>query len=136
MLSVEIVLDGIEYGASHRVVGSFQDKARQRLVESYLDLIILDFLRKRGMSKYDLLEVTHRKFGVKLSQESIVSTINTLALKSLISPKISAGRMIYSLTQQGFIYTHFLSNTSEGNYAKLRASSRDLNVPELQVIQK
>ncbi len=136
MLGVEIVSDGIEHGASHRVARRFRDNAHNRFVESFLGLIILYFLRKRGLSNYELLEVTYRKLGIKLSLETIDLTLYSLLHKSLISPNISAGRTIYTLTQQGLIYTHLLYNTSEGNYSQLRETPPDLNAPEVKTIQK
>lgn len=79
-----------------------EKEMRERLVKSFLDVIILFELRKsKHLSGYDVLELVHAKFLMFVSPGSIYSLLYAMERKGLISSDYDEGKRVYMLAEKG-----------------------------------
>jgi DNA-binding PadR family transcriptional regulator len=74
----------------------------QRMVISFLDLIILSQLRFKNMSGYNVIGFMHVNYGILLSPGTVYSTIYSMERRGLIEGTHNNGRsQCYKLTEKG-----------------------------------
>jgi len=77
------------------------DKMHRRIVQNFLDVVILLELRKRSMSGYDVISFVHNKFGMLLSSGTVYSYLYSLERDGLIKGEYSQRKRVYTLTERG-----------------------------------
>ncbi len=83
-------------------------KARKKLVNGLLELLILTTLRQKETSGYGLISQIHRTFEVLLSPGSLYPMLISLEKMGLIEGKKSDGKKLYKLTSEGESLCHLL----------------------------
>lgn len=73
----------------------------ERVVKSFLDMIILMKLRKGSMSGYDVITFIHNKFGLLISSGTVYSHLYCLERNNLIEGRSAQGKRVYELTKKG-----------------------------------
>ena len=77
------------------------NKMQRRIVQNFLDVVILLELRKRPLSGYDVISFIHNKFGLLLSSGTVYSYLYSLERDGLIKGEYSQRRRVYTLTERG-----------------------------------
>jgi DNA-binding PadR family transcriptional regulator len=74
----------------------------RRIIQDFMDIIILKHLKNNHpMSGYDVIKYLHRKFHMLASPGAVYSILYSLERQDLIEGKISQGKRVYKLTDQG-----------------------------------
>jgi DNA-binding PadR family transcriptional regulator len=80
----------------------FSRKMHRRIVESFLDMIVLAKLKNSSpLSGYDIVEFIHNKFGLLMSPGTIYSRLYSLERNGLVEGKCNQRKRVYSLTCKG-----------------------------------
>lgn len=74
---------------------------QDRIVKSFLDMLILMELSKRPMSGYDVVVFIHRKFHILISSGTAYSHLYFLERKELVEGSWAQRKRIYKLTKRG-----------------------------------
>ena len=77
------------------------DNMHRRIVQSFLDVVILMELRKRPLSGYDAISFVHNKFYILLSSGTVYSYLYSLERNGLIKGEYTQRRRVYTLTERG-----------------------------------
>ena len=73
----------------------------ERIVKSFLDLVVLIELKNKPLSGYDVIEFVHKKFDILLSSGTVYSLVYSLERNGLIKAVWSQRRRDYMLTEKG-----------------------------------
>lgn len=80
----------------------FLDEMRERLVKSFLDMLVLMKLRKEPMSGYDFVKLIPNRFHLLVSSGTVYSILYYLERKGFIEGSESSGtKRVYNLTLKG-----------------------------------
>ena len=73
----------------------------ERIIKSFMDIIILSELRNRPMSGYDVISYIHNKFRLLVSSGTVYSLLYSLERQGLIEGIWSERKRVYTLTDKG-----------------------------------
>lgn len=93
---------------------------RHRCVKVFLDMIILSSLKERELSGYDVIKIVYDRFGVLLGPGSIYPVLNYLKGKNIVYEKDAERKKLYSLTEEGSLYTSLLFEEYEKFYSQIK----------------
>jgi DNA-binding PadR family transcriptional regulator len=87
---------------------------RERILKSFMDLMILKELRKNvRISGYDIIVLFHRRFHLLLSPGSVYSVLYALERKGLVVGTMTGDKRIYKISKKGEeVVQSVLRNTS------------------------
>jgi DNA-binding PadR family transcriptional regulator len=74
---------------------------QQRIVKSFLDVLIMRELRKEPKSAYDIIFFIQKRFRLLMSSGTVYSNIYFLERDGLIQGNMSKRRRVYTLTDKG-----------------------------------
>ena len=77
------------------------NKMHRRIVQSFLDVVILLELQKRPFSGYDLISFVHNRFDILLSSGTVYSCLYSLEREGLVKSENTERRRVYTLTDSG-----------------------------------
>jgi len=77
------------------------NKMHRRLVQDFLDVVILQELLKRPLSGYDLISFVHNKFQILLSSGTVYSYLYSLERDGLVKGECAQRKRVYTLTERG-----------------------------------
>ncbi|MFQ6081259.1 MAG: PadR family transcriptional regulator [Candidatus Bathyarchaeia archaeon] len=79
------------------------NEMHERLVKSFLDMIVLAKLRRRDspMSGYDVVTLIHKKFRMLVSSGTVYSLLYSMERDGLIRGRWSQRKRVYTLTERG-----------------------------------
>jgi len=72
-----------------------------KILNNFLDMIILLELRKRSMNSYDVIAFIHSKFNKLMSPGTVYSYIYFLERNGLIKVEGTQTKKVYTLTEKG-----------------------------------
>jgi DNA-binding PadR family transcriptional regulator len=103
-----------------------QNKSTQRIVKSFIDLIILSLLRNNPRWGYEIMSEVHRNYGVKLSAGTLYPLLYVLEengyLKGEWRAQKKKKKRIYVITDDG---TNFLEESMLSVKKILNTLSKD-----------
>lgn len=73
----------------------------RRMVQDFLDVLVMIELRKRPLSGYDVIEFVHKKFRILMSSGTIYACLYGLERKRLVKGEHASAKRIYTLTEKG-----------------------------------
>ncbi|HEX69204.1 MAG TPA: PadR family transcriptional regulator [Candidatus Bathyarchaeota archaeon] len=73
----------------------------ERIIKSFMDIIILSELRNRPMSGYDVISYIHNKFRLLVSSGTVYSLLYSLERQGLIQGTWNERKRVYTLTDKG-----------------------------------
>jgi len=76
-------------------------KMNKRIVNSFMDVLILAKLRNGSMSGYDIIEFIHKKFHMLVSSGSVYSILYSMERDGLVEGRWAQRKRVYSLTHKG-----------------------------------
>jgi DNA-binding PadR family transcriptional regulator len=84
------------------MLGKISEELRERIIKSFMDLIILKELRNSAnMSGYDVITLLHRRFHMLLSAGSLYSTLYAMEREELVEGFVAGGKRVYKITKKG-----------------------------------
>jgi len=73
----------------------------ERIIKSFMDIIILAELKNGSMSGYDVISFIHNKFNLLVSSGTVYSMLYSLERNGLIEGKWDERKRVYKLTDKG-----------------------------------
>jgi DNA-binding PadR family transcriptional regulator len=73
----------------------------ERLIKTFMDIIIMTQLQKGPLSGYDIIAYIHTRFNLLVSSGTIYSLLYSLERKSLIEGIWDERKRTYKLTEKG-----------------------------------
>jgi len=77
------------------------EKLRKRVIQNFMDILVLTEMKKGSLSGYDVIALLHRRFGILLSSGTIYSLLYSLERDGLIKGIWNQRKRVYALTEQG-----------------------------------
>lgn len=77
------------------------EEMNKRIINSFLDMLILIKLRKEPLSDYDILNFANSNFNVLLNSDTLHQSMSLLERDGLIKSEETQTKKIYSLTKPG-----------------------------------
>lgn len=84
-----------------KLKGKTLKKMHERIIKSFMDIIILAELRNRPMSGYDVISFIHNKFHLLVSSGTVYSLLYSLERNGLIDGTWNERKRVYKLTEKG-----------------------------------
>jgi DNA-binding PadR family transcriptional regulator len=76
-------------------------KMNDRIVQGFLDLVILLEMRNRPLDSFDVINFAQRRFNISLTSSAVHSHLNSLEKDGLVKAETASGKKIYTLTDRG-----------------------------------
>jgi len=77
------------------------EKLRKRIIQNFMDIMILTEMRKGSLSGYDVIGLVHNKFGVLMSSGTVYSMLYSLERDGVIKGVWNQRKRVYELTEKG-----------------------------------
>ena len=77
------------------------EKMNEKIVKSFLDLLIMAKLRKEPMSGYDFVTFINKDFHILVSPGTIYSTLLRMERDGLVKVTGTQRKRVYALTSKG-----------------------------------
>jgi len=77
------------------------EKLRKRVIQNFMDILVLTEMKKGSLSGYDVIGLIHQKFGILLSSGTIYSLLYSLERDGLIKGVWNQRKRVYELTEKG-----------------------------------
>jgi len=78
-----------------------EKRINEKLVRSFLDLIVMTILNGKPAYGYEIISVVHKEFGVLLSPGTLYPLLHSLEEKVLIESSQNGGRIVYKTSSKG-----------------------------------
>ena len=85
----------------------------ERLVTSFLDIIILTHFKNDPFSGYDILLFIQKQFNIILSPGTVYSVVYAMERKKLITGSSKKGKRTYTLTEKGRLTANIATSPNE-----------------------
>lgn len=76
-------------------------KLRKRIIQDFMDILVLTEMKNCPLSGYDVIAILHRKFGLLLSSGTVYSLLYSLEREGLIKGIWHQRKRVYQLTAEG-----------------------------------
>ncbi|MBC7129913.1 PadR family transcriptional regulator [Candidatus Bathyarchaeota archaeon] len=73
----------------------------ERIIKTFMDVIVLAELRKGPLSGYDVISLIHNKFNLLVSSGTVYSLLYSLERNGLIQGIWEERKRVYRLTEKG-----------------------------------
>jgi DNA-binding PadR family transcriptional regulator len=80
---------------------TFVDELQKRIIQGFMDVLILTEMRKNSLSGYDAIGLIHRKFGVLVSSGTVYSLLYSLEREGWIEGVLDHRKRVYVLAEKG-----------------------------------
>lgn len=77
------------------------EKLRIRAIKSFMDILVLTEMKKGSLSGYDVIALTHKRFGILVSSGTIYSLLYSLERDGLIKGVWNQRKRVYVLSEKG-----------------------------------
>jgi DNA-binding PadR family transcriptional regulator len=75
------------------------DDLRKRVVRNFMDILILEEIKKGMMSGYDVMTYLQKKFGVTLSSGTVYGILYAMERQNLIEGFTIGNKRLYRITE-------------------------------------
>jgi len=77
------------------------ENLRRRVIQNFMDILILTELKKGSLSGYDVISLVHEKFGILMSSGTVYSLLYSLEREDWIRGAWNQRKRVYELTEKG-----------------------------------
>lgn len=77
------------------------EKLRKRVIQNFMDILILTEMKKSSISGYDVIALLHRKFGILVSSGTVYSLLYSLERDGMIRGIWNQRKRVYELSEKG-----------------------------------
>ena len=85
-----------------------KNQVRVSLLKRFIDIIVLEELKKCEMSGYDLVFKLHTKYDLLVSPGTVYALLYSLERQGLIKGRVEERKRVYELTNGGLENANFL----------------------------
>jgi len=78
-----------------------KNQVRGSLLKRFIDLIVLEELKKHEMSGYDLVFKLHTKYDLLVSPGTVYALLYSLERQGLVKGKVDERKRVYELADSG-----------------------------------
>ncbi len=78
---------------------SVVDTLRKRVVRNFMDILILEEIKKGMMSGYDVMAYFQKRFGVSLSSGTVYGILYSMERQNLIEGFLIGNKRVYRITE-------------------------------------
>ena len=79
----------------------FVEKLQRRVVQNFMDIIILTEMKKGSLSGYDVIGLVQKRFGLLMSSGTVYSLMYSLERDGWIKGVWNSRKRVYELTEKG-----------------------------------
>ncbi|MCW4029751.1 MAG: PadR family transcriptional regulator [Candidatus Bathyarchaeota archaeon] len=72
---------------------------KKRVVRDFMDILILNEIKKGMMSGYDVMAYLQKRFGVSLSSGTVYGTLYAMERENLIEGFLIGNKRVYRITE-------------------------------------
>jgi len=87
--------------SNEKLEGRILKKMQERIIKSFMDIIIMAELLKGSLSGYDVISYVHNKFNLLVSSGTVYSLMYSLERNGLVEGVWDERKRIYKLTDKG-----------------------------------
>jgi len=77
------------------------EKLRKRVIQNFMDILILTKIEKDSLSGYDVIGLIHHKFGILMSPGTVYSLLYSMERDGMIKGVGNSRKRVYELTEKG-----------------------------------
>jgi len=77
------------------------EKLRKRVIQNFMDILVLTEMKKGSLSGYDVIGLIHQKFGTLMSSGTVYSLLYSLERDGLIKGVWNQRKRVYVLAEKG-----------------------------------
>jgi len=77
------------------------EKLRKRVIQNFMDILVLTEMKKGSLSGYDVIGLIHQKFGTLMSSGTGYSLLYSLERDGLIKGVWNQRKRVYVLAEKG-----------------------------------
>ena len=77
------------------------EKLRKRVIQNFMDIMVLTEMRKGSLSGYDAIGLIHHTFDIMLSPGTIYSLLYSMERDGMIKGVWNSRKRVYELTEKG-----------------------------------
>jgi len=89
------------------------EKLRKRIIQNFMDILILTEIKKSSLSGYDVIGFIHQKFGILMSSGTVYSLLYSLERDGLIRGIWNQRKRVYELTEKGTQNMRIITKANE-----------------------
>jgi len=78
-----------------------EERIDEKIVKTFLDIVILAMLNGKPMHGYNIIGAIHKEFGVLLSPGSLYPLLHYLEENRLVEATFNSGKVVYLVTPKG-----------------------------------
>ena len=82
------------------LTSDFVEKLQKRVIQNFMDILILAEMKKSMVSGYDVICIIHKRFGILLSSGTVYSLLYSLERDGLIKGTWNQRKRVYTLTEK------------------------------------
>ena len=79
----------------------FVEKLQRRVVQNFMDIIILTEMKKGSLSGYDVIGLVQKRFGLLMSSGTVYSLMYSMERDGWIKGVWNSRKRVYELTEKG-----------------------------------
>jgi len=80
---------------------SLTEKLQKRIIQNFMDILILTEMKKDSLSGYDAIALIHKKFGILMSSGTVYSLLYSLERDGWIKGVWNQRKRVYTLSEKG-----------------------------------
>jgi len=84
-----------------KLEGKILKKMHERIIKSFMDIVILAELKNGPLSGYDVISLIHTRFHLLVSSGTVYSLLYSLERNDLIEGTWNERKRVYKLTEKG-----------------------------------
>jgi DNA-binding PadR family transcriptional regulator len=77
------------------------EKLHKRVVQNFMDILILTEMKKSSLSGYDVIALIHKRFGTLMSSGTVYSLLYSLEREGWIKGVWNQRKRVYALAEKG-----------------------------------
>ncbi len=90
-----------DVASNEKIEGRILRKTHERIIKSFMDVIVMAELLKSPLSGYDVISYIHNKFNILVSSGTVYSLMYSLERNGLVEGNWDERKRTYKLTNKG-----------------------------------
>jgi len=89
------------------------EKLHKRVIQNFMDILILTEMKKGSLSGYDVIGFIHQRFGILLSSGTVYSLLYSLERDGWVKGAWNQRKRVYALTEKGEQNIKLITNANK-----------------------
>lgn len=88
-------------------------KFNERLLNCFLDVVILNQIEKQALSGYDVISYIFKSYGILMSPGTVYATMYSLEREGLVSSSFERKKKVFMITEKGNITLEIIKYSAD-----------------------